>query len=300
MAEPPQDAEPTRSGNKEPAAPRLRLVFDDLDFSIEGWSVAGVETWLVVPEWSLALDCGRVAAPSVRCRHLALTHAHLDHAGNLAGWLGLRSMYALGHADVYAPSVVCGDLERVVAIWARLQGITPNWTLHPAAPGDRFGLGGNRELVALAADHSVPALGWAVTERRHHLLPSLHGLAGPMIAARKAQGETITTSTELPLLAISGDTRASVAAVTPALQDAAVVMHEVTLLSDAHPPQRAHDGGHTHLADLVDSPVAANARYFVPYHISQRYGAAEARRLLDAAFKPRFGARLRPFLPEGA
>ncbi len=279
-------------------APSLTLAFEDLDFRLQGWSVAGIETWLRVPEWSLAIDCGRVAMPAVACRHLALTHAHLDHAGGLAGWLGLRSMLRMGHADVYAPEGVADALESLAAGWAALQGVRFEWTLHRVRPGDRFELGGQRVLEALPAHHNdVPAVGWAVHERRQHLRPELQGLPGREIAARKRAGESVAIETLFPLLATTGDSRASIAAEVPALREAAVVLHEVTLLDPAHAPAKAHAGGHTHLLDLADSPVAEQARYFVPFHVSQRYDTATARALLQASLGDRFGARLRPLLP---
>lgn len=287
---------PPRHGDD---GPWLRLDLPGLDFRLEGWSVAGIETTLRVPEWSLAIDCGRVVLPSVTCRHLALTHAHLDHAGGLPGWLGLRSMFRLGPADVYAPAAVCAPLLDVVRIWERLQGVRFDFALHAAAPGDRFALGGGRVLQALPAHHNdVAAVGWAVHEQRHHLRPDLVGRPGPEIAARKRAGEAVTVGHEVTLLATTGDSRASIAAEVAALREALVVLHEVTLLSEEHPPVRAHEGGHTHLADLADSPFGEGARVVVPFHVSQRYDAATARRLLLEALGPRFGERLLPLLPE--
>ncbi|MCB9739420.1 MAG: hypothetical protein H6747_09135 [Deltaproteobacteria bacterium] len=280
-------------------APSVTLRFPELDFHLVGWSVAGIETWLRVPEWSLTIDCGRPAMQAIASRHLALTHAHLDHAGGVAGWLGLRSMLKMGHADVYAPAAVCDALRAVCAAWAELQRVRFAWTLHPVQAGDRFEIGGGRVLEALPAHHNdVPAVGWAVYARRQRLRPELVGLAGAEIARRKRAGAVISDAFLHPLLAISGDTRSTIAAEVSALREAEVVLHETTLLDDAHPAAKAHQGGHTHLRDLDESPVAESARFFVPYHVSQRYDTATARELLHAALGGRFGARCVPLLPE--
>ena len=282
----------------ERGLPIVRLRPPNVGFTIEGWSVAGIETWLRIPEWSLSIDVGRVATPSVGSRHLALTHGHLDHAGGIANWLGLRRMFGMPISQVYAPSALVAELQIVLAAWERVQGIDFQVELHGAAPGDRFELGSGRVLEALPADHLVPALGWAVIERRSHLLPALRGLDGRAIAARKAAGETVHEHHEVAMLAVSGDTMATTARRCEALRKARVVMHEITLLSDAHPPSLAHAGGHTHLHDVAGSGIAEDCEIFVPYHISQRYDAAKAHALLTQTLGAEFGDRLMPLLPQ--
>lgn len=275
----------------------VRLALPALGVHLEGWSVGGIETWLRIPEWSLAFDVGRVALPSVRCRHLALTHGHLDHAGGLAGWLGLRRMFGMPPAQLYVPHGLAAPLIAIVSAWERLQGVTFDYVLHPAVAGQQFTLGSGRWLQSFAVDHGVEALGWAVVEERSRLLPSLHGLSGAEISARRARGEEVAQRERRVLLAVSGDTRATAATHAAELRSAVVVLHEVTLLSEEHPPERAWAGHHTHLSDVVDSEIAAEAALFVPYHISQRYDADTARRLLVAALGERFGARMVPLLP---
>ncbi len=301
MAEPEGEAGATppeaTTNYPEAGTPKVRLQPPGVAFSIEGWSVAGIETWLRIPEFSLAIDVGRVAAPALASRHMALTHGHLDHAGGLPAWLGLRRMSAMPPARVYLPAEMVAELSTILAAWERLQGVAFEVELFPARPGDRFSLGSGRSLVALPAHHRVPALGWAVVERRAKLLPELLGKSGPEIRALRTAGHVVARHEEVTLLAISGDTLASAVDEAPALRDAQVVLHEVTLLDERHPPGLAHAGYHTHLHDLRQSEVAAAAGCFVPYHISQRYSVAESRALLEAELAPRFGERLLPLLP---
>ncbi len=301
MAEPDSEPEalapPDADDLGSPGAPKVRLQPPGVAFTVEGWSIAGIETWLRIPEFSLAIDVGRVAAPALASRHLALTHGHLDHAGGLPAWLGLRRMGAMPPARVYLPAEMMTEIKTILAAWERLQGVGFEVELFPARPFDRFSLGSGRSLVALPAHHGVPALGWAVIERRAKLCAELLGKTGPEIRALREAGHVVSKHEEVTLLAISGDTRASAVDEAPALRDAQVVLHEVTLLDDRHPPALAHAGNHTHLHDLRGSAVAAEAGCFVPYHISQRYGVTEARALLQAELGPRFGDRLLPLLP---
>ena len=69
---------PTTAVRVAAIGPGTAAVCRELGFHVEGISVAGVETWLRVPEWSLAIDVGRSPEILSRCQHIALTHAHTE------------------------------------------------------------------------------------------------------------------------------------------------------------------------------------------------------------------------------
>lgn len=48
-------------------------------YSIEGLSIGGHETCVIVPELKTAFDIGRCPAKAVQQNFLFITHAHLDH-----------------------------------------------------------------------------------------------------------------------------------------------------------------------------------------------------------------------------
>lgn len=136
-----------------------RLAFDHAPFHLEGVSVAGVETWLRVPEWHLAIDVGRVPDQQARCKYLALTHAHMDHAGGLGQYLALRQLTRAGHSTVFAPAESCADLLLIIEAWQRLHRVTFDWELRPMRPGDTADIGSGRTLKALQAMHVVCGAG---------------------------------------------------------------------------------------------------------------------------------------------
>lgn len=49
------------------------------DYSIEGLSIGGHETCVIVPELKSAFDIGRCPSKAVQQNFLFITHAHLDH-----------------------------------------------------------------------------------------------------------------------------------------------------------------------------------------------------------------------------
>lgn len=56
-----------------------RKGFDLEGYSIEGLSVGGQETCVIVPELKSAFDIGRCPLRAVHQNFLFITHAHLDH-----------------------------------------------------------------------------------------------------------------------------------------------------------------------------------------------------------------------------
>jgi len=56
-----------------------RKVLDLEGYSIEGISVGGQETCIIIPEFKCAFDIGRCPSRAINQNFLFITHAHLDH-----------------------------------------------------------------------------------------------------------------------------------------------------------------------------------------------------------------------------
>lgn len=274
-----------------------QIKLEKLGVRLEGVSVAGVETWLRIPEWSLAIDVGRSPEPVARCKHLALTHAHMDHAGGLAQYLCLRQLYSFEVPTVYAPAESCAELRLIVGAWGRLHGRNFDWNLVEMRPGDEAELGGGRWLRALPADHVVPALGYAVLERPRRRKPEYADSTPRALRSLSESGVTITEPTERVLLAVSGDTLPTVLDRVDELRTAEVVAMEATFLDNRRSIKDAQVGGHTHLHEILNRADGIRPSVWIPYHISQIYTPATARAALTAQLPPELQTRCRPFLP---
>lgn len=56
-----------------------RKVLDLEGYSIEGLSVGGQETCIIIPEFKCSFDIGRCPSRAIQQNFLFITHAHLDH-----------------------------------------------------------------------------------------------------------------------------------------------------------------------------------------------------------------------------
>ena len=129
------------------------------------------------------LDCGsgvvhRMAALGVRWQdvtHVALTHFHNDHVGDLA-----TLIFALRYGDLparSAPATIVGPVGTLalldgyaaaVGAWVR----EPGFPLHvrEIAPGDRVDLGGGAELEAHKVPHTPESVAYALTHGGRRLV----------------------------------------------------------------------------------------------------------------------------------
>lgn len=294
---------PAKSPSDGPSGrPELRqagvaeLALGNSGLSLEGTSVAGVATWMRIPQWGLAFDIGLAADHAVRCPRLAITHAHMDHAGGLPNWLALRRMYKLGPSTVYAPAAACADLQAIVAIWERLHAAHFDWTLVPMEPGQEEPLSGGRRLRAFASDHVVPTNGYAVIAEHARLRTALQGTPRADLRQMAERGDSIAEVEDRVLFALTGDTRPTLIARTPELRQAQFVLHETTYLDERRTPAETRLKGHTHLEELIEQ-LGDLSGTFLPYHISQMYSAAGARRALRQKLPAALWAKTLPLLP---
>lgn len=287
-----------RSGRSEwPLLPPTRLQLPGTGFTLEGASIAGLETWLRVPEWQVGFDLGRCDNGVLGCHTLCLTHAHLDHAGGLAQYLSIRAMQRCPPATVLAPAESAADLTAMIDCWARLTAAPFDWTLVPMRPGDVYPLGKHRQIRAFAAAHVLPSLGYAVEELRHELRPDLAGLDRAQLAALRATGEAVERPVLVTRLAVSGDTMIEGIAASKELHDAEVALCETTFVDDQRTAEQARAKGHTHLSELWPVAQEFAGRWLVPYHISRIYSASQARRTVERQTPEALQGKVAVFVP---
>jgi ribonuclease Z len=271
------------------------------DFSLTGFSLGGIETSVVVPEWRLAIDVGRGRDELMRCEHLALTHTHMDHAGGLAYALALRQLQRLPPPTVYVPAQLADALRAMLDAWDPLQRHESVCTIVPIEAGSRHPIARDLFLEPFRTYHPVPSFGYSVVRDVQKLNPEFAHLPGPEIGRLRRDGVPVTYTERRRLLSVTGDTLPEVLDRQSHIIDSQVLVMECTFLDDRKPYQACRDGGHVHIRDLLERAERLAPERLVLSHFSRIYTEAEIPTLLGplaaAIPAPLYAFPVRPDAP---
>ena len=255
---------------------------------ILGASLAGEESFLVVPELNLAFDVGRAPREVIAVDHVFLTHGHMDHAAGIAYYFAQRMFLDNDPGHLYMPEGLVEPVQELLRIWGDIDGHEPPAYLHPAVPGQDLQI--RRDLIVrtFRVNHPcrrnhrgiIDSLGFAAIEVRRKLKDEYHDLPGPKLVELKKQGVEITRRIELPLVAYCGDTAPGDFLDLGFVKNAQVLLLECTFVEADH-LERARAGYHFHLSHLREVLPGLNNERIVLTHLSRRSIFAEALRQLQ-------------------
>jgi ribonuclease Z len=104
-------AEPDDARAVSPGAPAAKLsakerfvVHTLSGYKIEGVSVGGQETCIVLPQLKLAFDSGRCPQRCVYADTMCLSHTHMDHVGGAGFYIATRSLLSLPPPTIVLPA----------------------------------------------------------------------------------------------------------------------------------------------------------------------------------------------------
>jgi ribonuclease Z len=254
-------------------------------FSLAGYSVAGEETVIVVPELDCVFDIGRCPREALHVNHVLLSHGHADHSVGILYYFHQRHFQGICGGKALVPRSLVGPLEGLMRAWGRVDGNLPEHNFVPIDPNQDYEI--RRGLVARSfkTKHRGASLGYSLVEIRRKLRPEFAGLSGPEIVQRKEQGDEVTYRMEIPHVAYLGDTGRANYSHLPCVADAKVLLLECTFF-DADHVSRARAGQHIHVRDLPEVLEGMNNEKIVLCHVTRRSNMSQARRYLRKALPP--------------
>jgi ribonuclease Z len=256
------------------------------ELTVAGGSRAGEGTLILLPQLRLVLDPGRPHRSLPPMSTVCVSHGHMDHVGGLGYWASQRFLHAMGPGTVLAPRQITAELERLLELYARLEGGRPyDVQVVPVADGCTHALRPDLDLQLVATDHWVPTLGSLLRWRRRRLLPRLRGLPPRQIAARRAAGERVSLEQQVTVLAYCADTGPDLFDRHPHVLAAEVVLLECSFYERAD-RDRARRYGHLHLDDVLALGPRLSCRHLVLLHGSRRHRLRDIEGRIDEHLRP--------------
>lgn len=244
-------------------------------YRVQGISVAGEQTVVQIPELDVVFDIGLCPRIALASPYVALSHAHMDHVAGLPYYFSQRMFQRMRvgtcicHPDVEEP------LKAMMRSWIDLEQQRTQHEIIPLAPGQRMEIKNNIDLKAVAVGHTVPALGYAVVERRSKLREEFRELPQEELRRLKEAGTEITRELEIPLVSYTGDTEFGPYLFCDEFAKSQIVICECTFFEDDH-RGRASVGKHLHVDDLAKLLKVWEAEHIVLVHLSRRTNLAWA------------------------
>jgi ribonuclease Z len=247
-----------------------KIQIDDLD--IIGYSIAGEETVVAMPQLDVCFDIGK--APE-----------HMDHAAGIAYYLSHRNFCGISPGTILAPKNLISPIKTIIEAWGKLDGNKIPANLIGVKAGDEHQIKPNLFVRVFPTKHSKGSVGYSVIEKRKKLKPEYTSLKGPQIVELKKQEVEIDYSVEIPIVSYLGDTHYVDFSQLDYITKSKILIAECTFYEDKH-TGRADAGKHMHINEFTQLLESLENEHIVITHTTQRTPMSEIRKILEQALSP--------------
>ena len=252
-------------------------------YRVQGYSIAGEETCIQIPELDICFDIGRGPRLALPSNYVALSHGHMDHTAGLAYYFSQRHFQGMGVGTVFCHPTLAEPIAKMMEAWVDIEGQRTPHKIIPMAPGTpsgEFEIKKTFFLRAFETMHTCPSLGYAIIEKRSKLKEEFTGLPQSKLVELKESGQEITYIKEIPLITYMGDTSPGSHFSLPEVTGAKILITECTFFEPDH-RDRARVGKHMHLSDIVKILPTLEAEAVVINHLSRRTHLGQAREQIE-------------------
>ena len=257
-----------------------QIKIDDLE--IIGYSIAGEETVVAMPQLDVCFDIGKAPNQIVPINHVLLTHGHMDHAAGIAYYLSHRNFCGQSPGTILAPENLLGPMREIIDAWGRLDGNKIPANLVGVKPGDEYQIKPNLFTRVFPTKHSKNSVGYTVIEKRKKIKPEYAKLTSPQIVELKKQGVQIDNPLEIPIVSYLGDTDYVDFSQLEYIVRSKILIAECTFYTPEQ-TERAKAGKHMHVDEFAALIENMQNEYIVITHTTQRISLGEIRRILKEA-----------------
>ena len=264
--------------------------------TIEGYSRAAVQTCWRINELKLLFDAGIQPWDFMGTPTMFITHTHLDHIAALPAYVSRRRMMKMDPPVIYLPDASVDHAWEMLQMFRRLDRGAMPCELIGLLPGDETAIGREYVVTALPTQHTIDSLGFVVYQRRHKLKPEYLELSGDQIRDLRLSGTEVTRETRVPIVAYTGDTAPRGLDNNPIFYDSQILISEMTFVAPEHRKEKIHKHGHMHVDDYRERADKFNNQLVIAGHLSTRYNASQADRIVKKALPGMLDGRLKLWL----
>jgi ribonuclease Z len=254
-------------------------------FSLIGYSVAGEETVVQVPEMNVCFDVGRCPQFALTSDLMLISHGHMDHIAGLGYYLSQRHFQGMKPGTVLLPRQLDGPAGELLRAWQQVERQQTPFRVEPMSMGEDYPVRRDFVIRCVATHHGSPSLGYILINVREKLRPEYTALTGEQLAELKKQGVEIQYKLEVPLVAYLGDTSYGPVFDNPDVMKAQVLLCECTFFEHDH-RSKAKAGKHLHVEDFVRVVQKSQNEHIIVLHVSRRTGIRRSKGILRKMLTP--------------
>jgi len=257
-----------------------RIEIDDLE--IIGYSVAGEETVVGMPQLDVCFDIGKAPDQLIHLNNVLLTHGHMDHAAGFAYYLSQRKFTGQIAGTILAPANLLNPMRKIIDAWGQLDGNKIPVNLVGMKPGNEHQIKPNLFAKAFPTKHCNGSLGFTIIEKRKKLKEEYKELTGPQIVELKEQGIEIDYPLDIPIVSYLGDTQYVDFSQLDYIANSRILIAECTFYEGEH-TTRAEAGKHMHIDELAKLLGDMKNEHIIITHTTLRTPMHEIRKMLEEA-----------------
>jgi ribonuclease Z len=238
-------------------------------YRVQGFSVAGEATCIQIPELDLCFDMGACPRAVLASKYAAISHGHMDHVGGLAYWCSQRNFQGMGPGTIVCDDRIAKDIKGMMAGFVNLERQKTPFEMVVLKPGEELEIKNNIALRLFEVEHTCPASGYVVVEKRTKLKEEFRDLPQDKLRELKERGTEIVRHLEVPLVAYMGDTLPGPHLIHDSVRTAKIIICECTFFEPDH-TERAKVGQHMHVNDIAEWLRVVECEAMVLTHVSRR------------------------------